>query len=391
MLRTNSILAVILFIAFTKFCNAQNYEAGEHYFHENEYIEYVHGNFPIIISSPHGGEKKPGSIPDRDCTNCVVVNDSYTQELTNEIAAEIEYITGCLPYIIINRLHRSKLDANRGIIEAADGNADAESAWRFYHDHIETAQDSIQSINGRGLLVDIHGHAHDIQRLELGYLLSKSQLNEDDEILEENNYSELSSIRQLTSDNIGTLSFSELLRGEFSLGTLISEDSYPAVPSSDDEFPENNPYFTGGYITQQYGSRNQDITDAIQIECNQDVRFNATIRKDFAKKLARNLVDYMEMHYGFDNSECSSTSVQDLTDQNFPIHPNPASNSITFSNITNFTFEVYNFANQKIMSKSTNGKSVNLDIRHLPNGLYIVKFSDPKGDVTIHRFIKSGH
>ena len=391
MIRTNLILISILFFITSIHCNAQNYEVGEHYFHENEYVEYVHGNYPIIISSPHGGEKKPEGIPDRDCVNCVVVNDSYTQELTNEIAEEIENITGCLPYIIINRLHRSKLDANRGIIEGADGNPEAESAWRFYHEHIATSQDSIHSNNERGLLVDIHGHAHDIQRLELGYLLSKSQLNEDDEILEENNYAEFSSIRQLTLDNISALSFSELLRGDYSLGTLIAEEGYPALPSSDDEFPENNSYFTGGYITQQYGSRNQDITDAIQIECNQDVRFNTTIRKDFAKKLAQNLVDYMEMHYGFDNSKCNSTSVQNIPNQNFSIHPNPASNFITFTNQSNFRAEIFNFANQKIMSRSTKENSVNLDIRHLPNGLYYVRFSDHKGYEEVHRFIKSDH
>ena len=56
--------------------------------------------------------------------------DVYTKELTLAIRDEIYNLYGEYPHVIINELHRSKLDANRKIGQAALGIPSMEEAWR---------------------------------------------------------------------------------------------------------------------------------------------------------------------------------------------------------------------------------------------------------------------
>ncbi len=48
-------------------------------FYTKEYIEYIAGDLPIILSAPHGGDMVPEEIPDR--TQGTTVRDSRTEEL----------------------------------------------------------------------------------------------------------------------------------------------------------------------------------------------------------------------------------------------------------------------------------------------------------------------
>eukprot|EP01035_Chromulina_nebulosa_P041260 gene41260-55805_t len=38
---------------------------GQSYFGTERYVEYVAGDLPIVLTSPHGGRLKPDTIPDR--------------------------------------------------------------------------------------------------------------------------------------------------------------------------------------------------------------------------------------------------------------------------------------------------------------------------------------
>ncbi len=87
-----------------------------------------------------------------------------TQEVARAFGQTLFDRTGRRPHIVINRLHRIKLDANREIGEAAQGNATAETAWREFHEFIEAAKDAVFDDFGRGLYIDLHGHGHDNQR-----------------------------------------------------------------------------------------------------------------------------------------------------------------------------------------------------------------------------------
>ena len=85
--------------------------AGQAVFGRNQYIEYIPGNLPIIISAGHGGRLIPTDIPAR--TFGSMAFDENTQELARKIAAEFFRRTGKYPHLIINRLSRTRLDPNR--------------------------------------------------------------------------------------------------------------------------------------------------------------------------------------------------------------------------------------------------------------------------------------
>ncbi len=359
----------------------QNYTPGTSYFSENEYVEYIHGNLPIILSAPHGGEKKPTAIPDRDCTGCVYVNDTNTQELAKEVAAKIFEHTGCYPYSIINRLHRTKLDANRAIIEAADGNLDAEDAWKFYHAHIDSSRKYVMQDFGRGIFFDLHGHGHEIQRLELGYLLSRANLQEEEGSLNEEDLVSKSSIKSLVENNLQGLDHEELIRGEYAFGSVTEEKNYAAVPSENDPFPlSGEAYFTGGYNTLQYGSRNQGTIDAIQIECNQDVRFVDSVRKRFADSLAIAIIEFMELHYFNDfNENACFVSAVNTTETGIAIYPNPVTNYINIElEISGVEFKLFSPIGQEIRHQKLSTGLNRLNFHEIPSGIYQIQMLKEK-------------
>ena len=163
--------------------------------------------------------------------------DANTMELAYQIDTAIRQVFGCYPHIIVNRLHRIKLDANREIVEAANGSPDAETAWREWHQYIQAAKDSSVKRYGRGLLIDLHGHGHTIQRLEIGYLLDDPQLRLSDSVLSTPQYRDQLSIKNLVLNNLNNYNAAQLLRGTFALGTLLASNNFPSVPSQQDVAP----------------------------------------------------------------------------------------------------------------------------------------------------------
>jgi hypothetical protein len=368
----------ILLICYTTLyfsVNAQEYTVGQSYFDDKKYIEYIAGNLPIIISSSHGGDKSPDEIADRECENCVYGNDLYTQELTRTLADEINNLTGCYPHVIINRLRRAKLDANRSIEEAADGDPIAEQAWHDYNNFLDTANHIVTESYGKGIFFDLHGHGHEIMRLELGYLLNKTRLQLSDMELNSEDISNRTSIKNLIGSNLNGYDASELIRGVVSLGALIEEKGYPSVPSNNIKFPEeDDPYFFGGYNTIQNGSRDGGTIDAIQIECHQSVRFTTAERDAFAKELSVAIIDFLLLHY-FEEEEllkCNivSSSKNEVA-KNLRIFPNPAGDQLYLeTELTNYKLIVADGLGQKILELETPSKQI--DISHIKPGYYIV-------------------
>ncbi len=278
---------------------AQTYTPGTSYLDENGYVEYLAGNLPIVLSVPHGGYLTPTEIPDRLCDGCVYSRSSYTQEMAREIQAAFFAQTGYYPHVVINLLHRKKFDANRDIDTAADGNATVEQSWYAYHAFIDNAKTTIQQAYGRGLFLDIHGHTHETQRIELGYAISKSELQLSDNDLNTSTYVSESTIQNLVGDNSQNLSHAELLRGFQSLGEMIHKKGYPAVPSYFTPYLlDQEDYFPGGYNTQRYGI-NDSVLDAIQLACHSTLRFDDIARQGFANDLTQIMLNYMNAHYDF--------------------------------------------------------------------------------------------
>ena len=311
---------------------------GQSYFDDTEYIEYIAGNYPLIISIPHGGYEVPNEIADRNCDGCVYSRDSYTQEIGRSIAQYFHDQTGYYPHLIINLLDRSKLDTNRSLEDGgADGDPIGEEAWTNYQNFIEDAKTKITQDFGRGLLIDLHGHGHTIKRIELGYILTHSDLNTTDEELNEQVHINRNSTKNLVNDNVMNLTHSELVRGPLSFGGLIHDKGYPAVPSPAIPYPDfADPYFNGGYNVYEHGAHFNNAIDAFQIECDQNIRIygGESARDEFAELCAVAINEYLSLHYGigtidFDGDGAMSDIDCDDSDSNI----NPSAQEVPYNGI----------------------------------------------------------
>ncbi|KAK3839011.1 MAG: hypothetical protein J3R72DRAFT_423035 [Linnemannia gamsii] len=279
------------------------------------------------------------------------------------------------PHVIVFRIPRQFVDVNRNITgenAIAEGDAHAEAAWREYHDLIDHVQKmSLQKatfsisqhqeqeqqerkgprqqshwtpplspVLGRGLLLDIHGHAHASNLIEIGYLLNGTVLNMDDDRLNAyaSRLTKESSMRSLinkvvspstsSSSSASTsgpvtdfsamlqqgMQFSKLIRGgrTESLGGMLQAQGLNAVPSPEFQAPcQECIYFFGGYTIQRHGSRdhhhyhkdsalaNNDTMDAIQLELPKILRLvDKEQGREVGMKLGRAVVDFVAQYYG---------------------------------------------------------------------------------------------
>ena len=289
------------------------YVTGQSYFGRNGYVEYIAGNAPVILTAPHGGALTPSSIPDRTAGACggsaTTVTDANTQELARSMQARYAARFGKYPHVIISLLARRKLDPNRLQPEAGCGNAEAAAALAEWHAFIDLAKSEVLKAHGKGWYMDMHGHAHAVQRLELGYLITAAQLDGTDATLDASSAAE-NRASVLSLSLASPLSFSALLRGPTSLGTLYAAQEFPSIPSSSDPRPNGADYFNGGDNTRRHTCGNEagplggatgGLICGVQIEANfTGVRDNAANRERFADATARVLEQYLRLHWGLE-------------------------------------------------------------------------------------------
>jgi hypothetical protein len=268
---------------------------GDVLYGRNEYIEYVVGDLPLVLSFPHGGYLFPADIEDR--TWGTSGRDINTQETARAISdAFAERFGGGRPHVIICHLARIKLDANREILEAAQGHRYSEWAWYEYHRFIDAAEAAVEAACGRGFYIDLHGHSHPIARLELGYLLGGTNLEQPDAVLDGSYYVDKCSIRNLALTS--PLTLSELVRGPSSLGTYLETAGIPACPSTPQPDPAGEPFYSAGYNIERHGSRDGGVVDGVQIEMHYPgIRDTAANRQAFGRILAEVMEDYLAVHY----------------------------------------------------------------------------------------------
>ena len=231
-----------------------------------DYVQYLEGNIPLVITVPHGGTLRPDDIPDR--TTGVMDEDWWTIDLAHDILLqwskqEPECSFYGLPHVVICLLNRTKIDANRsrgaateppplnGPLNPADG------VWVAYHDRIAAAARAALSSHGRVLIADLHGQSHRAAS-ELGYLLTTDDLQLTDEQLDADPVlASKCSLGALTrpansavSDAGSLPSLSNIVRGPLSLGALIASrwDGAACVPSPSHPRPHpGETYFWGAY------------------------------------------------------------------------------------------------------------------------------------------------
>jgi hypothetical protein len=274
--------------------HAEDLAPGNSVFGQRNFIEYVPGELPLVIAAPHGGRLKPEEIPNR--TNGVTDIDANTQELARTIAAVVHAETGRHIHLVVCRLHRSKLDANRDLAEATQGNELAVQAWKEHHAFIETACEAAVRQFGVAFLIDLHGHGHADPRVELGYLHNALDLADCEEALNESSYVKTSSLRWIVERS--DLSHVDLLRGPLSLGALLEARGFPATPSPRMPVP-TEPFFRGGYTVVRHCQSDKNVT-GLQIEANRPrLRDTPENRLRFAHGLFAAMQTYFSTHLGF--------------------------------------------------------------------------------------------
>lgn len=271
-----------------------DWKAGDVFFDKNQWTECQVGNMPLIISVPHGGQLQPETIPDRSCEGITTVTDLYTIELAREISKSFKEKYNVQPYIVFCHLKRTKIDQNRDLPEAACGNEEMAAPWKLFHNYIDTALNDIVSKFGSALYIDLHGHGHSKQRLELGYSLDKEDLRNVYMVsgLE-------SSWRKSTLNNLKMIQngqdFKNYMIGDMAFGTMMENEGFASVPAKLDPYPKTEEaYFNGGYNTRLYTSDKFPKVFGWQIESNMSGVRDKTGRPLFADAFTTVTMQYLK-------------------------------------------------------------------------------------------------
>lgn len=266
----------------------------------NQYVQYIPGgrNSKVIISATHGGNVKPKCMPHRmnnfqqnnfNDIDCVLTkSDVYTKEMALLLREELSKLSSSVedkrPHLVICNLHRSRVDMNRSIVEACLNVPEAMTAYNEFHEFLSQAKVAVEN----GLLLDIHGHTHTEELVELGYLVSNQELRKG------NYHPDKSSIRSLAQKS--TFPFEDLIAGPVSLGKFLQDKSIDTIPSPKFHQLKSN-CFTGGYTISHHGSQANGGVDAIQIEIHKKYR-NEDQSPKFISNLAKSIKEFMDIHYG---------------------------------------------------------------------------------------------
>jgi len=381
-MRTFGLTVLLLTGAVLK---AQFYVPGQTYFSPNGHVEYRCGDLPLVISVPHGGALAPADIPDRTCNNPVYDVDANTVQLGDAIDSVFAVADGCRPHVVINHLARRKLDANRNLADGACGDPQALLAWQAFHDFIDSAKAHISATAGKGFYLDLHGHGHAVQRLELGYLLYEDELALPDATLNTSTYINYSSIRALALENQLALTHAELLRGPLALGTRLASLGYPSVPSQPDPFPlQGQPYFSGGYNTARHGSYNGGAIDGVQVECNfSGVRDSPLNRARFADSLRVALSTFLTDHYFAQPQSCTVGIAPGAQGTTTMVWPNPALDFVQVDVEGRAAGDAVRIIDACGRTQRSGTTGTTMDVRSLPAGIYFAKMGSGEAAVFI--------
>lgn len=246
----------------------------------SKYITKFSGNFPLIISVPHGGNLKPKYIPDR--ITGVKVIDRKTRFTAKKIRKELSKI-GLTPFLVQANISRDKVDVNRAKEKGAE-HKKAEEIWDLYHHSLQESIDKCREKYGKCFLIDLHGQNH-TEKIELGYCLKQDELLE---LLQNHIPTKCSLLHKgdLSQEN-------DLVIGKKSLGFFLEENGYPATPTNKKIPGKNKKYFSGAYITKHYAFE-KDV-QGLQVEINYNhVRDSYLGIKKFSKAFAKSLSEFFK-------------------------------------------------------------------------------------------------
>lgn len=226
------------------------------------------GELPIIVSAPHGGRKPIPDCPIRLGKNVpkfATVTDTNTDLLAKKVSDAIEKAMKAKPYLAIAHFERKYADVNRPVEEGIESDA-AKPYYEAYHKFLKDSRDAVQKEWGRGLLLDLHGQAADMNAIFRGTNDGKTT-------------------RHLV-DRFGP----KAVTGDKGILGQLAKAGYTVFPKNDSKDKEN-PFFSGGHIVATYGSKTDGSVDAIQLELGGMQRTRAGMDA-FAKDLAAAVAEF---------------------------------------------------------------------------------------------------
>ena len=187
------------------------------------------------------------------------------------------------------------------MLEATARNQVVEPTWHWLHASVDTAKAAAIRQAGRGLVIDLHAHAHKIDRVEVGYLLAAYTFQQSDDTIIAEASGLASSINSIAANSRTGDSFAAMHNGPNSLGGMLDAAGLPAVPSPADRAPKPaDEYFNGGHNTYRHGSAKGGPIDAIQLEMPLDVIGDKPQNLQRAAGIvATALATYLERHYAW--------------------------------------------------------------------------------------------
>ena len=258
------------------------------------FVEIWPGTLPIVLSAPHGGSEKPANIPDRTYGKTNL--DGFTRPLSYAVRQAFLKKYGEAPPLVVCLISRKKVDCNRELLEAAQGNPTAEQIWHEFQDAIKAAEAAVLSHHKHGLYFDIHAQGNPGSRVELGYAMTAEELGWPDAKLNAPEVARRSTVRLL--DEASPTTFAELMRGPLSFGALLEQRGIPATPSPQRPLKAGILFFNGGYNVRTHGSSDGKGLDAIQLETPMTVRRTAEDRERFARAVVDASGEYLMKHRG---------------------------------------------------------------------------------------------
>ena len=304
-MRKNSILTILI-ILFT--CSASfsqvigidtlsNYKSGDILADKEGWVEVLIGDMPLVLSVPHGGRFKDEQIPDRNCPEfgrVVKGIDKNTKELAIAIQEYFFQKYKKRPYLIIADLARSKVDQNRPLDLATCFDSTGMKAWNNYHNAVAAVIANSRQY-GNVFFIDVHGHGHPVQRLELGYNLTTAQLTSAYKRTNTDKLPAVSSLANYLKEG-SKRDFHDMLFGKYAFGTLLEKNGVRATPSLQDPHPqEGEAFFSGGHITRKFTTKDFPEVFGLQIEFNfKGIRDTDENRRNFAEVFAKTYFEFIE-------------------------------------------------------------------------------------------------
>ena len=207
------------------------------------YLTFGEGTTNLILSAPHGGDIRPISIPKRK--SGTLLKDTYTRRLTEKL---LNLFKSENPFYIYADIHRSRVDLNRYVEKAINGNYRANEIWLNWDELLRDYTKKAKLYNDKVLYIDIHSH-NDSDKFELGYDLSARNYI--------NLFKNKKTRYKTTLDSLEKDKY-EMLFGEGSIKATLERFWYKTLMPTGNEV-----YFNGGRNIEVYSGNN---VGGIQIE-----------------------------------------------------------------------------------------------------------------------------